>query len=394
MIIAVNTRLLLQNKLEGIGRFTDETLKIITRKHPEHSFVFIFDREFSDEFIYSANITPVICHPPARHPVLWYFFFEWGIPAVLRKFKADMFLSPDGWLSLRTPVRSIPVIHDLNFFQFPEFIPGHVRAYYQHYFPRFVGKAYRIATVSSFSRQDIAARFAYDMEKIDVVFNGASDGFKPLDTGSQEKVRGIFSRGCPYFLSIGLIHPRKNIGSLITAFGEFKESVSCDTKLLIVGSRKWWTRDMQHALDSSGCPDEILFTGRVNDDDLQKITASALALVYVSYFEGFGIPVLEAMHCETPVIASEVTSLPEVGGDAVLFVDPCSVESIKNAMVRMHHDGVLRQDLIIKARLQREKFSWEKTADLLWNCVEKGLLPPLATTVSTASKITTAASFP
>src|SRR3990172_9139072 len=171
MIIAVNTRLLLHNKLEGIGRFTDETLKIITRKHPEHSFVFIFDRGFSAEFIYSGNITPVICPPPARHPVLWYFFFEWGIPAVLRKYKADMFLSPDGWLSLRTPVKSIPVIHDLNFFQFPDFIPGSVRAYYQYYFPRFVGKADRIATVSSFSRQDIAEKFGYDMGKIDVVFN-------------------------------------------------------------------------------------------------------------------------------------------------------------------------------------------------------------------------------
>lgn len=374
MIIAVNTRLLLHNKLEGIGRFTDETLKIITRKHPEHSFVFIFDREFSDEFIYSGNITPVICHPPARHPVLWYFFFEWGVPAVLRKSRADMFLSPDGWLSLRTPVRSIPVIHDLNFLQYPDFIPGPVRAYYKYYFPRFVGKANRIATVSSFSRQDIAAKFGYDRKKIDVVYNGATDGFKPLDTLSRENVRRKFSRDCPYFLNIGLIHPRKNTGNLITAFGEFKRSVSCDTKLLIVGSRKWWTRDMQCALDNSGCKDEILFTGRVNDEDLQKITASALALVYVSYFEGFGIPVLEAMHCETPVIASEVTSLPEVGGDAVLYVDPSSVESIKNAMVSVYHDGGLREDLINKARLQREKFSWEKTADLLWNCVEKSLV--------------------
>jgi glycosyltransferase involved in cell wall biosynthesis len=285
-----------------------------------------------------------------------------------------MFLSPDGWLSLRTPVRSIPVIHDLNFLQYPDFIPGPVRAYYNYYFPRFVGKADRIATVSSFSRQDIAAKFGYDRKKIDVVYNGATDGFKPLDTLSRGNVRRKFSRDCPYFLNIGLIHPRKNTGSLITAFGEFKRSVSCDTKLLIVGSRKWWTRDMQRAFDNSGCKDEILFTGRVNDEDLQKITASALALVYVSYFEGFGIPVLEAMRCETPVIASEVTSLPEVGGDAVLYVDPSSVESIKNAMVRMYHDGGLRKDLINKAHLQREKFSWEKTADLLWNCVEKSLV--------------------
>ena len=130
MIIAVNTRLLIPGKIEGIGRFALETLRIITRDHPEHQFIFIFDRKYSDEVVFSSNVIPVRVFPPARHPLLWYAFFEFGIPPVIRKFKADLFLSPDGWLSLRTGVRSLPVIHDLNFLHFPQFIPFHIRQYY------------------------------------------------------------------------------------------------------------------------------------------------------------------------------------------------------------------------------------------------------------------------
>jgi glycosyltransferase involved in cell wall biosynthesis len=371
MIIAVNARLLLQDKLEGIGRFANETLKIITRNHPEHQFIFIFDRPYSPEFIFAGNITPVVCFPPARHPVLWYLFFEWSIPRVIRKYKADIFLSPDGWLSLRSQVKSLPVIHDLNFFHLPEFIPWPVRMYYHYFFPRFVKKASRIATVSEFSRKDIVSQFNYDMNKIDIVYNGTNENFKPISEEEQVQNRDEFSAGCPYFLFIGLIHPRKNLTSLIKAFDGFKQSVNSNVKLLVVGSRKWWTPDMQQALESSYFKEDIIFTGRVKDTDLTKITASALALVYASHFEGFGIPILEAMYCDIPVITSAVSSLPEVGGDAVLYVNPTSVDSIRQAMLAMFCDANLRKDLIDKARIQREKFTWEKSADLLWKSIEK-----------------------
>src|SRR5512139_2040469 len=102
MRIAVNTRLLIKDKLEGIGWFTYETLKRITRKHPEHEFIFLFDRPFDKEFIFAQNIIPVIITPEARHPILWYLWFEYSVPRALKKYKADIFLSPDGYLSLST----------------------------------------------------------------------------------------------------------------------------------------------------------------------------------------------------------------------------------------------------------------------------------------------------
>lgn len=370
MIIAVNTRLLLPEKLEGMGRFAHETLQIITQEHPEHTFVFMFDRKFSEAFLYADNVVPVICFPPARHPLLWYGFFELGIPPVLRKYKADLFLSPDGWLSLRTPVRSLPVIHDLNFFEFPEFIPWHVRQYYYRFFPRYVHKAHRIATVSEFSGNDIVNRFQYPRERIDIVYNGASAAFRPLSPEEQQAVRHQFARGCPYFLFVGLIHPRKNLTNLIRAYDRFKQARSSTVKLLIVGSRKWWTGDMQEALESSGAQQDIIFTGRVPDESLSRIMAAALALVYVSHFEGFGIPLLEAMQCDTPVITAAVTALPEIGGDAVLYTDPNNVDSIASAMLAVYDDPDLRKELLVKARIRRDKYSWKKTAQLLWQSVE------------------------
>jgi glycosyltransferase involved in cell wall biosynthesis len=373
MIIAVNARLLLQDKLEGIGRFAEETLKRITCAHPEHTFVFIFDRKFSDEFIFSSNITPVVCFPPARHPVLWYSFFELAVPRVLQKYNADLFLSPDGWLSLRTRVRSLPVIHDLNFFHLPEFIPWHVRQYYHHFFPQFVQKAHRIATVSAFSKHDIHSMFEYDNGQIDIVYNGVNENFNPIPEEERAAVRVKFTRGCPYFLFVGLIHPRKNLANLISAYEAFRHSVSSHVKLLVVGSRKWWTGDMQKALDAAYFRDDIIFTGRVQDSDLVKITASALALVYASHFEGFGIPLLEAMYCDTPVIASAVSSLPEVAGDAAMYVDPASVDSIQSAMLAIFSNKGLRDDLIEKARIQRQQYTWERTSGLLWESIEKCL---------------------
>jgi len=371
MVIAVNARLLLRDKLEGIGRFTNETLKIITQDHPEHSFIFIFDRPYSPEFIFAENVTPVVCFPQARHPLLWYLFFEWSVPHILKKYKADLFLSCDGWISLRTKVKCLPVIHDLNFFHFPEFIPWLVRKYYYYFFPLFVRKSCRIATVSGFSRNDIATMFKYDLNKIDVVYNGANDSFRPISESGQVQTRDRFSGGCPYFLFIGLIHPRKNLANLITAFEGFKQAAGSNMKLMVVGSKKWWTPDMQQALDASNFKEDIVFTGRLTDADLTKITASAMALVYASYFEGFGIPVLEAMYCDVPVIASAVTSLSEVGGDAVLYVDPASANSIRDAMLSLFSDIGLRKNLIAKARVQREKFTWIKTAGLLWESILK-----------------------
>lgn len=371
MRIAVNTRHLIPDRLEGIGRFAHETLKRITQDHPEHEFIFIFDRKYGDEFIYASNVIPVNGFPPARHPFLWYAFFEWSIPDILQKYQPSVFYSPDGWMSLNTKIPSIPVIHDLNFMHMPELLPRMVRRYYRYFFPKFVKKASRIITVSEFSKQDIVSTFNYDERMIDVVYNGADEGFVPLDSNEQEKVRDEFSQGCPYFLFIGLIHPRKNLSNIIRAFNSFRQQELSNIKLLVIGEKKWWDQDVQNAYDQCEFMEDIVFLGRVNPPKLNKILASALALVYVSHFEGFGIPILEAMYSEIPVICSNVTSMPEVGGDAALYADPSDPDSIKVAMISVYKDPQLSKSILNKAKIQRSKFSWDKTAAAVWSSMEK-----------------------
>jgi glycosyltransferase involved in cell wall biosynthesis len=373
MNIAVNTRLLIPGKIEGLGRFTHETLSRITRAHPEHRFIFIFDRKFSDEFVYSENVVPVIANPPARHPVLWYLFFDWGVPPVLKKHKVDLFLSPDGWLSLRTDIPSLPVIHDINFFHNPEWIDWAPMKYYKHFFPRFVDKAVRIATVSQFSKKDIISQFKVSESKIDVVYNGCTEGFVPITDVQKAEIRKKYAKGEEFFLFVGLVHPRKNHARIIKAFDSFRAHSGSKVKLVIVGSTKYMSGEVHAAYDQSLFKNDILFTGYITDKELKQITASALALVYASLFEGFGIPILEAMQCDTPVITSNTSSMPEIGGDAVLYVDPYSTDSISSAMQKIYFDKPVRETLIEKARINRNRFSWDHTANLLWESMEKTL---------------------
>lgn len=370
MKIAVNTRLLLKNKLEGIGWFTFETLSRIVRQHPEHTFYFIFDRKYDDSFVFAPNVKAIVAPPQARHPLLYFLWFEFVIPRILKKIGADLFLSPDGYLSLRSRTKQVAVFHDLNFEHYPKDLPLIERWYYRTFFLKYARKATRLATVSEFSKSDIIECYHIDSEKIDVVYNGANILYHPISDLEKKQTRAKFAKGCEYFICVGSVHPRKNIVNLFKAFELFKNANVSQIKLLVVGLRKWWTKEMQLSLNKMKHKTDVVFTGRVGNDDLFQLMGSALALTYVSYHEGFGIPILEAFCCDTPVITSAITSMPEVAGDAALLIDPFSPLSIAAAMKEINEDGDLREKLIALGRLRRELFSWQKTADNLWECIE------------------------
>ncbi len=371
MKIAVNTRLLIRNRLEGIGWFTFESLQRITRQQREHEFFFIFDRDYDPSFLFSDNITPVVQFPQARHPMLYYWWFEKMIPPLLDKLKPDLFLSPDGFLSLRTSIPSMTVFHDLNFEHYPEDIPYWTRRYYRHYFPRYAARAVRIATVSEFSKTDIIRQYKVDASKIDVVYDGANEAYHPLTPDEKKAVRNWYTNGKPYFLFIGALHPRKNLCNLFRAFDLFRKSNPSDVKLVIVGAKKWWTRDIDHAYQQMNFSNDVIFTGRLGIDALTGVLGAALALTYVSYFEGFGIPIVEAFRCDVPVITSRVTSMPEVAGDAALLVNPFDPESIAEALYKAYQYESLRDDLIQRGRKRKDLFSWQRTAELLWESMYK-----------------------
>ena len=373
MKIAVNTRLLVP-KLEGIGWFEYESLRRIVSQHPEHTFYFIFDRDYDERFLFSENVKPVLTFPPCRHhPWFWYVYFEYSIPYVLRKLKPDLFLSPDGWMPLRTDVPQVTVIHDINFVHHPEFFSSSFQKYFANYFPKFADKAVRIATVSEFSKQDIHQTYGIDTDKIDVVYNGSNELFRPLTEQEKSRIQIQYAQGKDYFLFVSAINKRKNLPNILRAFDRYKEQSGSDVKFLIVGGRAGKQEELDEVLAQMKHVQDVRFLGHLPAKELALVAGAAIALAYASLFEGFGIPIVEAFNAETAVITSNTSSMPEVAGDAALLVDPLSVEQISDAMAKLAEDRSLRMELIEKGRSQRQKFSWDQTAHKLWQCVEKAM---------------------
>ncbi|PSR00948.1 MAG: glycosyltransferase family 1 protein [Bacteroidetes bacterium SW_11_45_7] len=371
MKIAVNTRFLLPDHLEGIGWFTCETFRQLTRQHPEHEFHFFFDRSYSDTYLFSDNITPHVLQPPARHPVLWYWWFEWSVVRKLKQLQPDLFISPDGFLSLNTQIPTLLVIHDLAFEHFPSHIGKLARQYYRRYTPLFTQKAARIATVSEYSKQDIVSQYRVAPDKIDVVYNGSNGYYRALSKEQQRNIRQHLTNGKEYFLFAGALQPRKNVANLLRAFDQFKQKTGSTTQLILVGRKAWHYDGIMEAYNEMNDKADVQFLGHKNAVDLSGIMGAAKSLVYVSRFEGFGIPLLEAMQAEVPVITSNTSSMPEIAGEAAWLTDPYSVESIADAMMKIDNDKKLRQQLVDAGKNQRQKFSWQQTANELWESVEK-----------------------
>ncbi|HPE17584.1 MAG TPA: glycosyltransferase family 1 protein [Tenuifilaceae bacterium] len=371
MNIAVNTRFLIHGKLEGIGWFTFETLKRITSMNPQHHYFFLFDRKPHSSFVFSKNITPVVLHPQARHPLLWYIWFELSVPRFIKKNNIDLLVSTDGYIPLNLNIPIVNVIHDINFVHYPDTIPTLSRWYYNHFFPKFAQRATRLVTVSEYSKNDIAKSFNVDPNKIDVVYNGANDAYYPLSQEEKKQAREVVANGNEYFVFVGALSPRKNVARLLKAFDMFCTATMLPYRLVIVGKKLFKTNDITEVYAGMKHKESVIFTGRLEIEELRRIIGGATAMTFVPFFEGFGIPMLEAMGCHIPLIASNRTAMPEVGGDAAYYIDPFSVESIANALKIIATDSKLREALVAKAIEQKKKFSWDSTAKLFNESIQK-----------------------
>jgi glycosyltransferase involved in cell wall biosynthesis len=371
MLIAVNARFLIKDKLEGIGWYTYETMNRLVQRYPQHQFLFLFDREPDPSFIFGPNVTPLKVFPPARHPWLWYAWFEWALPRIFRKHQPDLFISPDGFLSLHTKVPTLLVIHDLGFEHYPEHTPPLVNKYYRKYTPQYAQKAEMIVTVSAFSRQDIINRYRVDPQKVRTIYNGANALYQPMDAAINESTRQRFTGGTPYFIYVGSIHPRKNVRMLLQAFDALKKSANHNIKLIIAGRMAWSTDDTQAVYEAMTHRDDVIFTGHLLQNELASLMAAAEAFVYPSLFEGFGIPVVEARYCGIPVITSNSSSLPEVAGAHALYVDPNDTAGMTKAMQLYLENPEHYKSLFSDTEAVREQFNWDHAVQQLENVLEE-----------------------
>lgn len=364
MKIAVNTRHLLSDYMEGIPRFIYETTKRIVALNPQHEFHFLFDRPYDKQFIFSDNVIPHVISPPAKHPILWYLWFEHRLPSFFKKNNIDAFLSGDMYLSLKTKTPTFYVSHDLAFLHYPEHLPYLTQKYYNHYSPKYHQRAKKIFAVSEATKTDIVESYNIPEEKVLVSYNSAPEGFKPVDQKTKENIQAKYADSMPYFVYIGSVHPRKNVDNLVKAFNEFKKLDTQGYKLLIAGRMAWKNNSLKQLIQYLPSKADIIFPNDFQGD-LKAIMASSEALVYVSSFEGFGIPILEAFHAEVPVITSNLSSMPEVAGEAALLVDPFDPKDIAKAMKMIASDKRLSQSLVEKGRQRKKDFSWDKSAKII-----------------------------
>ncbi|MEK9151987.1 MAG: glycosyltransferase family 1 protein [Patescibacteria group bacterium] len=256
----------------------------------------------------------------------------------------------------------VVTVHDLSFIRYPDFFSPKTRLWHRAIRPAgLLRQAAAIAAVSEHTKSDIVEMFGIAPERIAVVSPGVTPGMAPANVGALADVRRAFGLERPFFLYLGVIEPRKNISGLISAF----DKIEADADLVIAGARGWLCDHVFAQAEASKKRGRIRFLGPVPEEQKAALLSAALALVYPSFYEGFGLPLLEAMACGTPVISGLGSSMGEVVADAGLLVDPNDLREIADAMQAVGADETLRAELTRRGLERAKKFSWEKSAEVL-----------------------------
>jgi glycosyltransferase involved in cell wall biosynthesis len=246
---------------------------------------------------------------------------------------------------------------------FPEYIPALHAKYMQHYTPKFIEKAKKIITVSEFSKQDLMQHYAVAAKKIEVVYNAAPQPPKGDFTVVHENILSIdYKIDTPYFIFVGAIHPRKNVLNLVCAFEIFKQKKSSNFKLVLVGRDAWLNNELKIKLQNSTFKNDIIWIKNMDRTNLLSLMENAFALTYLCHFEGFGIPLVEAMASDIPIIASNTSAIPEIAGNAALYCPPDDIEQIALQMTALSENKILYQTLKINALERKKLFNWDKSA--------------------------------
>lgn len=352
MRIAVDARPL-SMPLTGIGRYTHSILSEMTKM--DHEWCLYSDSVMATRLASLANVT--VRHGSTQASSARGLYYSQGVfRSWLKKDNPDVFWSPRHHLPLwmDSGIPRVLTIHDMVWKRFPETMPWQARALERMLMPTSIKQANRIICVSQFTASELAYFWPDQVQKCEIIPLAAMECCDGDQRARLEQQ--------PYILFVGTLEPRKNLRRLLQAFSKLVNARSIKENLVIVGGKGWGGSDLAALLRNLKIEDRVVLAGYVNDSQLQQLYLGARCLVLPSLYEGFGLPVLEAMQFGVPAIVSDAGALPEVTGDAALFIDPQSVNSIARTIEMLMQDQGLHARLSMQGKKRAGEFSWQRAA--------------------------------
>ncbi|MCK4224177.1 MAG: glycosyltransferase family 4 protein [candidate division Zixibacteria bacterium] len=363
MRIGIDARSILKQRT-GVGTYTFNLIQHLSRLDQKNRYVLFYSHHldvksaipeienpnFENKFFRFPNKLLNLLWGTVRLPKI-----DWLVGDV------DLYHSPNYCLNVLARGRSLMTIHDLNFLAYRQFTIASGRWHYAFKIRSYAQKVDAIIADSESTKDEIIKYLKIPKEKIHVIYLGCSPAFQPiLESEKKQKIKEKYNIKGDFILYVGTLEPRKNLKGLILAYAQSR--AKDDFLLVLAGGKGWKYKHIFRLVKQLKLEDRVVFCGYVPDSDLPALYHSASVFVYPSFYEGFGLPPLEAMTCGIPVIVSHTTSLPEVVGDAGIYVDPFDIEQISFSIDTVLSDTKLCQTLREKGLKRAKLFSWEKTA--------------------------------
>jgi glycosyltransferase involved in cell wall biosynthesis len=356
MRIGIDARLVFYSQA-GIGQYILHLVNGLAKVDRENEYVLLQSRKDHSTIVEQPNFRRVSLWTPSHHRIERH-----ALNVELMRLGLDILHSPDFIPPHRPGCRSVITIHDLAFLLYPHFLTKESARYYGH-IDQAVRWTDQIIAVSNSTKRDTIQHLGVAEDKITVVYEAASAIFRPIDReAAREQVRKRYGADGRFLLFVSTIEPRKNVPTLLRALRQLTECYKEDVHLILAGGRGWLFEDAFAVVEQLKLDSRVHFVGRVSSEDLLYLYNAAELLAHPAFYEGFGLPPLEAMACGLPVIVSNVASLPEVVGDAGILIDPHDVDELTVSMWRVLNEAETRREMREKGLRQAARFSWERAA--------------------------------
>ncbi len=356
MRIGIDARMLAYRR-GGISRYIAHLLPALAAIDAENEYRVLRHRRDRSRQEAGPNFRRVTVWTPCHHPLE-----RWALGMEVFPLRLDLLHSPDFIPPAFGAERFVVTVHDLNFLYYPQFLTNESRRYYNDQIAWAVSHADHILADSEATRADLIRLLNVPPEKVTTVYLGVDPIFRPLPPDQIGATLARYGLTPGYLLFVGTLEPRKNLPGLLTAYHILRSGGATRAPFVIAGSRGWLYEEIFARVEALGLEEHVRFLENVTDEDLPALYGGAALLAMPSFYEGFGLPALEAMACGTPVVVSDRGSLPEVAGDAAVVVDPDSPKAIAAGMAQVLQDPALRDRLREKGLTHAARFTWEETA--------------------------------